>query len=197
MLDKKFQNLIYQIVKQPSLHARFLNTLSFLEYIGARKIFKSLPAQIYDEFFLSHSAEEAFHSLFFKKLSKKVGQKDLDFSKSEMLASEQMERYMQNLDKKAEEVSQKQQVLNYLYTTWIVEKRALIAYTSYNRILKEKDFGFSLTPVLKDEAKHLKEMETLLEKQDKNFKQNQDKLLEFEKKEFENLLSKLEQAISH
>ncbi len=39
--DKTLEDLFRGIATDPSRHARFLNTISMLEYIGARKIMKS------------------------------------------------------------------------------------------------------------------------------------------------------------
>jgi len=39
--DNCLEGLISQIVADPALHARWLNTFSYLEYVGFRKILKS------------------------------------------------------------------------------------------------------------------------------------------------------------
>ena len=40
--------LLTRIVRLPVVHARFLNTLSMMEYIGARKIMKSQADRYFD-----------------------------------------------------------------------------------------------------------------------------------------------------
>ena len=42
--DNCLEGLISQIVADPALHARWLNTFSYLEYVGFRKIVKSQRA---------------------------------------------------------------------------------------------------------------------------------------------------------
>ena len=63
----------------PKLHAKFLNTLSFLEYTGARKIVKSQDAEDIDMEKLSHMAEEIRHALMFKRFSNKVSPNQLGY----------------------------------------------------------------------------------------------------------------------
>ena len=59
------------VVEDSQLHPRWLETLSLLENMGARKIHKSMarfPAHLQNaETVLQHAAEEARHAYFFKK----------------------------------------------------------------------------------------------------------------------------------
>ena len=191
MIPTELQLILEEIVSYRALHGRWLNTLSFLEYIGTRKILKSLPADILDEILLSHISEEAFHSLFFKKLARKVTQNNYSFREEELLLPEKCEDYFQNLDKKAESLSGGNKVLNYLYTTWIVETRAVNVYSLYNQILQAKRFPFTLNPILKDEEKHLKQVKNLIEKMDSRYEAHFQELMAFERKEFTSLLKDL------
>ena len=83
MFTKKTTLLLLKILEkvtsEKALHSRWLNTLSYLEYIGTRKILKSLPAHIFGKVFLEHVNEEARHSLFFKNLAQKRGSKESKF----------------------------------------------------------------------------------------------------------------------
>ena len=195
MISTELQLVLEEVTSCQRLHGRWLNTLSFLEYIGARKILKSLPADILDETLLSHIAEEAFHSLFFKKLARKVTQNNYSFREEELLLPEKCEDYFQKLDKKAESLSSGNKILNYLYTTWIVETRAVTVYSLYNRILQTKQFPFTLNSILKDEEKHLKQVKDLIEQIDNQHKIHFQDLIAFEKKEFMSLLKDLKESV--
>ena len=195
MLPKTTKLFLEQILQDKNLHGRWLNTLSFLEYIGTRKILKSLSAPLFNQVLLSHTVEEAYHSLFFKKLSQKVCGKDLSFKKEEMIGAQECETYFQSLDKKSLELAKGHVFLNYLYTTWIVEIRALKVYSIYNDLLKQKKQGFSLQSILKDEKEHLQEVETQIKKQDKNHPAHLNLLQDFEKEKFEELLQHLNKEI--
>lgn len=187
--------ILENIVSSRKIHGRWLNTLSFLEYIGTRKILKSLPAETLDETLLSHIAEEAFHSLFFKKLARKLTANNYSFKEEEMLAPEECENYFQQLDGKAELISSGNPVLNYLYTTWIVETRAVKVYSLYSQILREKQFTFTLNPILKDEEKHLTQVKNFIQQRDSRHEIHFQELVEFEEGEFTALLEHLKKAV--
>lgn len=147
--------ILEKILSDTTVHARWLNTLSFLEYIGARKMLKALPAEQLDFTLLSHIQEESRHSLYFKKLAQKVLGKNLYFKKEEMICSQQAEEYFQNVDQKAQTFCRKNPTLNYLYTTYMVEIRALSVYNIYNKILERKEASFRITNILTDEEAHM------------------------------------------
>ena len=195
MNQEKLHHFLQNISKDAHTHAKFLNTLSFLEYIGARKILKSLQAPLLNETLLGHIAEEAYHSLFFKKLARKVCKKQFSFEEEEMLAGRNMESYFQSLDQKACEMTKNQKFLNYLYTTWIIEKRAVTTYKIYNQILKENKFPFTLNSILRDEDKHLEEVETTIKKQDPDHDKHFALLKNFEAKEFDKVMQSLQESV--
>lgn len=61
-----WQECLTALVKQPTLHARFLNTLSLLEFIGARKIMKSQEEDSVTPAVLAHATEEIRHAQVLK-----------------------------------------------------------------------------------------------------------------------------------
>lgn len=190
-LEIQIVNLLEQIVSNSSLHSRFLNTLSFLEYIGTRKIIKSQASDYFNEELLEHLNEEARHSLFFKKLAQKLSNKAMGFRPEDLLLKKDSESYFQNLDKKSKELSPNP-FINYLYTTWSIENRAIYLYSIYDKILKKHSFSFSLRFILKEEGEHLKYVEDLgVNKNPKDKKL----LKEFEEKEFSYLMSKWHEFI--
>ena len=198
-LSGKLKLVLKRIVSRRTLHGRWLNTLSFMEYIGTRKILKSLPAEILNETLLCHIHEEASHSLFFKRLARKVEGEDRlpaeggrCFRKEEMLTPAEGSIYFQSLDRKSAELSGGSALLNYLYTTWTLETRATAVYLLYNRILKNAGAPFSLNPVLKDEKKHLQQVKHSIEKIDADCRARFKELKEFEEKAFSRFLQNLE-----
>lgn len=66
------RSFLFQLVKNPPQHARFLNMLSMLEHMGSRKIMLSQMNRPMDEGVLKHLAEEARHAFFFKRQAEKV-----------------------------------------------------------------------------------------------------------------------------
>lgn len=191
----EIQNFLEQIISCSKLHSRWLNTLSFLEYMGTRKMAKALLQEDFTETLLGHLNEEARHSLYFKKLANRVSSKNLGFQREELLAGEEARAYFQKLDIKSKTLAGGHTILNYLLTTWVIEQRAVLVYTVYNQLLAQKKYPFSLNPLLKDEINHLAHVKNSMEKLNFNYKKALSVLQNFEKKEFELLIKYMNQEI--
>src|SRR5271156_4542280 len=137
----RLEALIAIVVKDDHMHARWLNTFSFLEYMGFRKIVKSQRAEVLNRSLLMHALEEGGHAFLLKKLAVKVGGKTFDFYAPEtMLCFEGAKAYFQKLDhgcdaKFADRNDLDRAKLVYLYVTWLIERRALDVYGRYQRVL--------------------------------------------------------------
>ena len=57
------RRLLDRVIPDPILHARFVNMLARLEYIGVRKILKSRRSERLDLDGLQHILDEAVHAL--------------------------------------------------------------------------------------------------------------------------------------
>ena len=190
MLEEFFN----KVTVSPLVHAKWLNTLSFLEYIGARKIIKSQNAIWINRELLEHIAEEAGHALFFKKLASLAypAQKSFSYRDEEMLGGKEAEQYFQQLDAMvSEELATVQTLLNYLFVTLIIEERALDLYLSYAKFSKKKGMGveFQLKEVLQEEGRHLQKTEGLIKTMDaSNFSRRKKYFMAEEGKAFAQLL---------
>ena len=133
-------DLLKAIVAKPQFHARWLNTISYLEHLGSRKLMKSLDSQKLDLELLQHIAEEARHAYFFKKmLESQFPGVCPTFDRQYLLAGEKAHRYFQNLDHFVDQQHDPDSKhLVYRYVTLAIEIRALDVYQIYQRILKEK-----------------------------------------------------------
>jgi hypothetical protein len=161
------QRLLDRIVPDPRLHARFVNTLARLEYVGVRKILKSRRAERLDLDGIQHILDEAVHALRLKKAAAALGAAtgaDVGtFAASATLAGDAAENYLQALDHRAEEAladlpESERPEANYLLTSAAVEVRAQVFYPLYDRTLRAHDAGFSVAAISKDEDRHLDEM---------------------------------------
>ena len=95
--------LAVKIVAEPALHARWLNTFSYLEYVGFRKIVKSQRAEYLTAAILGHACEEGCHALSLKKLAVKLGGAEFDsYSPEVLLCDEEAKTYFQELDQSCE-----------------------------------------------------------------------------------------------
>jgi len=163
----RLEALLTEIVGSPAVHARFVNTLSRLEYVGVRKMLKSRRAERMDLDGLQHVLDEGVHALRLKKaavaLGTAAGVEVATFSPEHTLAGDAAEDYFQALDRHAEQVvadlppSLRAEV-NYLLTSAAIEVRAQVFYPRYDRCLAAARAGFSVAAITKDEDRHLAEM---------------------------------------
>ncbi len=187
----RLEDLIAKIIGDPDLHARWLNTFSYLEYVGFRKIVKSQRAETLTAAILGHACEEGRHALGLKKLAIKLGGARFDcYAPEVLLCGEEAEAYMQGLDKACEEAfgdrpEGERARLTYGYVTWLVERRALDVYQTYKKALGESEVARKLTSLLAEETKHLSDIEVLLNAGDPEFSARA--------KEFEGVETKLYQ----
>jgi len=164
----RLENLIGVVVADPALHARWLNTFSYLEYVGFRKIVKSQRAEVLTAAILGHACEEARHALGLKRLAIKLGGAPFDsYAPEVLLCGEEAEAYFQDLDKACDEAfagrsEAERGNLTYCYVTWLVERRALDVYQIYKRALGESEIARKLGGLLAEEIKHLADVEALL-----------------------------------
>ena len=140
-MEDRIRNTLEKIMEKERTHGLWLNTLSFLEYIGCRKIIKSQHAKHMNFFLLSHTVEEARHSYFFRDLARQNNLEDeASFQEAYLLGGKGGEKYFQKLDRGIEDTlgaSPSKEFLNYSYTTLAVELRALDVYTIYEELLKK------------------------------------------------------------
>lgn len=163
--NDRLEAIIARVVKDDHLHARWLNTFSFLEYIGFRKIVKSQRAEVLDRALLMHALEEGRHALLLKKLAVKLAGHAFDFYEPEtMLCPDAAKTYFRELDHRCDERfahlgDLERSKLVYLYVTWLIERRALDVYGLYKKGLGNSDVASKLDALLAEEVGHLRHVE--------------------------------------
>ena len=173
--QNRLEDLVERIVTDPAFHARWLNTFSYLEYVGFRKIVKSQSADVLTAAILGHACEEGRHALGLKKLAIKLGGARFDsYAPETLLRGEEAEAYFQDLDQFydeafADRLPEERAQLAYGYVTWLVEGRALDVYGIYKKALGESDIAKKLGSLLAEETKHLADVEALLQATDPGF----------------------------
>ncbi len=173
--ENRLDALIGRIVADRALHAKWLNTFSFLEYIGFRKIVKSQRAEALSGAVLNHALEEGRHALGLKKLAVKLGGPEFDcYAPEVLLCGEEAEAYFQDLDAAcdaalADQPEAARAKLVYCYVTWLIERRALGVYGVYRKALGESEAARKLDGLLAEETRHLAEVETWLQAGDPGF----------------------------
>jgi hypothetical protein len=158
----QIRTTLRRITEESERHARFLNSLSYLEYRGFRKIARSRQTEQINLEILLHTSEEIRHALFFKRRAVELGGLRFDhFSPECLLAERALKNYFYQIDAQTVKLissSPKLHEAAYYLITWLVEVRALQIYHEYELLLKAGNFGFSLSGILKEESHHLKQL---------------------------------------
>jgi hypothetical protein len=196
--------LLERIIPDVALHARFVNTLSRMEYVGVRKILKSRRAEHLDLDGLQHILDEAVHALRLKKAATALAGREpgrvQTFADADTLAGDAGEDYLQALDRRAEEAlgdlpEAERPEANYLLTSAAIEVRSQVFYPIYDERLQSLGAGFSVAAISKDEDRHLAEMAGGLARQLGEWRSRLEPVLAAEEALFGRLLTAIEAAL--
>lgn len=163
----EFYNLLEKIVQHHLTHAKWLNTLSFMENAGARKISACEHPSKVDLIQLKHAAEEHRHAYYLKKQIGKISPESCKtYEKDELLASVATRQYLHSLDIKACKYLQKTFSLTkeelkyaaYLFVTYAIEVRADELYPVYQEVLTKTSSKVMVKSIILEEEGHLEEM---------------------------------------
>jgi bacterioferritin (cytochrome b1) len=168
---KEITELVQHIVSVPTLHGLWLNTLSYLENCGARKIASCEHPTAVKEEMLKHAAEEFRHAFYLKTQLTRIGQSYEDYRRPHLLGGwaayhylnildVQTSRYLRKLGATLPETKQ----LAYLLVTYAIELRAGEMYPIYQAALRKIVSRVQVQSILLEEEEHLNEMEQELGK---------------------------------
>ncbi|MET3036642.1 hypothetical protein ABXT08_11095 [Chryseobacterium sp. NRRL B-14859] len=186
----EFHYLLQRIVQDNSTHAKWLNTLSYMENAGARKISKCEHPVSVTLIQLKHAAEEHRHAYYLKK---QIGKIHPEFCKTyeaeELLASVATRQYLHSLDIKAcrylrnvFQLSQEElKYAAYLFVTYAIEVRADELYPVYQDILTKEASKIMVKSIILEEEGHLEEMISQLNEFSEDWKLHAENILEIEK----------------
>lgn len=186
----EFHRLLKRIVQDGGTHAKWLNTLSFMENAGARKISKCEHPILVSQIQLKHAAEEHRHAYYLKK---QIGKIDPELCKTyedtELLASIATRQYLHSLDIKACRYLQDAFKLNkedikyaaYLFVTYAIEVRADELYPVYQQVLTEESSRIMVKSIILEEEGHLEEMIHQLNEFSTDWKPHAENILSIEK----------------
>ena len=156
-LEAPVKNFLSQIIREPQIHAKFMNMLSMLEHMGSRKIMVSQMNKTLTEDILKHLAEEARHAYFFKRQAERAAKKSLDgYTDENTFCRIPALMYFGRLD--AGLSAQVKGDDPYPWVSLIIELRACWLYALYQEALQEAKLSISLKSLLAEEDLHLAEM---------------------------------------
>lgn len=163
----ELHNLLEPVVEHPELHAKWLNTLSYMENAGARKISACEHPTAVNLIQLKHAAEEHRHAYYLKKQILKIDPGICKTYKSnELLAATATRHYLHSLDMKSCRYIQQHFRLSkqelkfaaYLFVTYAIEVRADELYPVYQEILTKHASKVMVKSIILEEEGHLEEM---------------------------------------
>lgn len=166
------EQLLTKIVASDELHAKWLNTLSYLENCGAKKIAACEHPTLVKEEMLKHAAEEFRHAFHLKHQIKKIWSGPLDtYTSSLILGGISSLQYLELLDVKTSRYLKEAGLsltaikeAAYLLVTYAIERRADELYRIYDEILKKAGSRVAVKSILLEEKEHLNEMQEGLAK---------------------------------
>lgn len=159
------------VVADPALHARFVNALARMEYVGVRKMIKARRAEALDLDGLQHLLEEASHALRLKRAAIALQGGDergvATFAASDVLGGDAAEDYLQEVDRACEELlahlpEPARAEANYMLSSTAIEVRAQAFYPLYEAALRAAGAPFSVRAIQRDEDRHLAELRARL-----------------------------------
>jgi|SRR3569832_1345704 len=164
--ENKIQELLDPIVQDCALHGLWLNTLSYLENCGARKIASCEHPTAVKEEMLKHASEEFRHAFYLKKQLTRIDQHFEDYRISYLMGGWAAYHYLNALDLHTSRylsllgmnLLEKNQ-LTYLLVTYAIELRAAELYPLYQTVLRRHRSKIQVQSILLEEKEHLQEME--------------------------------------
>jgi hypothetical protein len=198
----RLEACIGAIVADDALHARWLHTFSYLEYVGFRKIVKSQRAEALTAEILTHALEEGRHALGLKKIALKIGGEAFaNYAPETMLCGDEAEDYFQSLDGACDEAfADRPEALRaklvYCYVTWLIERRALQVYGLYKDALGSSPVAGRIAGLLMEEEKHLSDVEAEIGAADPDFATRAPKLEAIEATLYERFIDALVAALA-
>ncbi|MCP1297798.1 hypothetical protein NK356_01260 [Chryseobacterium sp. S0630] len=200
----EFNHLLKKIVQEGSTHAKWLNTLSFMENAGARKISKCEHPTLVSQIQLKHAAEEHRHAYYLKKQIGKINPELCKtYESTELLAPIATSQYLHSLDIKACRYLQKAFNLDktdikyaaYLFVTYAIEVRADELYPVYQQALTEASSKIMVKSIILEEEGHLEEMINQLNEFSPDWKHHADQILTIEKELHEEWINAITQEV--
>jgi rubrerythrin len=192
--------ILEYIVNDNILHAKWLNTLSYMENAGAKKISASEHKENVNLIILKHAAEEHRHAYYLKKqLDKLEGDLCKTYTTAELLAPNDTKFYLNALDVAVCRYLKQHFNLSgyelkfaaYLFVTYAIEVRADELYPVYQDVLTAAKSKVNVKSIILEEEGHLEEMLNQLKGFSPDWEKHADLVIKIEQEMFQNWMSNL------
>lgn len=200
----QLKTILERIVDNNELHARWLNTLSYMENAGAKKISASEHKENVNLIILKHAAEEHRHAYYLKKqLDKLEGELCKTYKNHELLAPNHTKFYLNALDVAVCRYLKKEFDLDgyelkfaaYLFVTYAIEVRADELYPIYQEVLTNAGSKVTVKSIILEEEGHLEEMLNQLKTFSEDWELHAEVVIKIEQEMFSNWIDSLDQQL--
>src|SRR5690606_12901256 len=197
--------ILEQIVADAILHAKWHNTLSFMENAGARKISACEDPLNTDLIQLKHAAEEHRHAYYLKKQIGKLGIEGFEFyNESSLIGGKASVQYLHRLDVKTSRYLKEQFNLTgqelryaaYLFVTYAIEVRADELYPIYQEVLTSVGSKVMVKSIILEEEGHLEEMISQLKGFDPKWEAHAEHVLQIEAALFHHWIAEVSKEVA-
>lgn len=187
-------SILATIVADDTLHAKWLNTLSFMENAGAKKISASEHKEDVNLIILKHAAEEHRHAYYLKKQISKIDEElCISYKNTELLSPNFTKYYLQALDVAVCRYLKDEFKLDgydlkfaaYLFVTYAIEVRADELYPIYQDVLDQAKSKVNVKSIILEEEGHLEEMINQLTSFSTEWKRYADQVISIEQNLFQ------------
>lgn len=198
-------SVLENIVSDNILHSKWLNTLSYMENAGAKKISASEHKEEVTLLILKHAAEEHRHAYYLKKQLAKLDENLCKtYSNAELLAPNHTKFYLNNLDVKVCRYLKQHFNLSgydlkfaaYLFVTYAIEVRADELYPIYQDILSAKQSRVTVKSIILEEEGHLEEMLNQLIEFSSDWEKHANEIIKIEQQMFTDWMVGLEKEVT-
>lgn len=198
------QGILENIVNDNVLHAKWLNTLSYMENAGAKKISASEHKEHVNLIILKHAAEEHRHAYYLKKQLEKLGG-DLckTYTNDELLTPNHTKFYLNVLDvavcrylkQHFNLTGSELKFAAYLFVTYAIEVRADELYPVYQEVLTRTGSKVNVKSIILEEEGHLDEMLNQLKSFSNDWEKHAELVIKIEQNMFDAWISNLSRQL--
>jgi hypothetical protein len=149
--DAALVGFLGRFAAEPDLELEWIDLLSQLEYVGFRKIVKSVAFEAVSLEVLRHVSEEASHAWLLKSVVEHGGLRGRSWREGRFALAGW--RYFQGLDQ-AVSALPASEGLRYPGVSWAIERRVLVVYPAYLRISPNEELKKALRRILAQEERH-------------------------------------------
>lgn len=198
-------SILENIVNDNLLHSKWLNTLSYMENAGAKKISASEHKEEVTLLILKHAAEEHRHAYYLKKQLAKLDENLCKtYSNAELLAPNHTKYYLNTLDVLVCRYLKNHFNLSgydlkfaaYLFVTYAIEVRADELYPIYQEILTAKESRVTVKSIILEEEGHLEEMLNQLREFSSDWERHANEIIKIEQQMFNDWMIGLSKEVA-